>query len=59
MEDVFWHLINSLTNKVGMRTTIGDINALRAHLFHYDPWQTYTHYQDDWEKSWPPAQPVA
>ncbi len=23
MHDVFWHLVNSLTNKVGMRSTIG------------------------------------
>jgi hypothetical protein len=50
MEDVYWHLINSLTNKVGMRATIGDIDALTPHLFHWDPWQTCDHYRDDWEK---------
>ena len=26
LHDVFWHLVNSLTNKVGMRATIGNID---------------------------------
>jgi len=49
MQDVFWHLVYSLTNKVGMRATIGDIDNLNAHLFCFDPHQTRAHYQDDWE----------
>jgi len=28
MEDLFWYLMNSLTNKVGMRATIGDVDVL-------------------------------
>jgi hypothetical protein len=47
--DVFWHLLNSLTNKVGMRATIGAIDPLEPFLFGFDPWQTYSHYQDDWQ----------
>jgi hypothetical protein len=50
MEDVFWYLINSLTNKVGMRATIGDIDALGQFLFNFDPIQCRAHYQDNWEK---------
>ncbi len=50
MQDVFWHMLNSLTNKVGMRATIGDIDPLGAFLFNFDPYQTYAHYNDDWRK---------
>jgi hypothetical protein len=50
MEDVFWYLINSLTNKVGMRATIGDVDVLGDYLFCFDPYQTHDHYKDDWEK---------
>ena len=50
MEDGFWYLINSLTNKSGMRATIGDIDALGPFIFCFDPWKTNTHYQDDWKK---------
>jgi hypothetical protein len=28
MEDLFWNLLNSLTNKVGMRATTGNIDVL-------------------------------
>ncbi|MFC1817301.1 hypothetical protein ACFL0M_15530, partial [Thermodesulfobacteriota bacterium] len=49
MPDLFWHLIYSLTNKVGMRATIGDIDQLKPYLFCFDPIKTYAHYQDDWE----------
>jgi len=28
MEDLFWYLLNSLTNKVGMKATIGDVDVL-------------------------------
>ena len=48
MPDAFWHLVNSLTNKVGMRATIGDINPLEPFLFGFDPWQTHFHYHDNW-----------
>jgi hypothetical protein len=50
IHDVFWHLVNSLTNKVGMRATIGAIDPLEPFLFGFDPWQTYSHYQDDWKQ---------
>ncbi len=50
MEDVFWYLINSLTNKVGMRATIGDIDVLGPFLFNFDPIQCHGHYQDKWKK---------
>ncbi len=50
IHDVFWHLLNSLTNKVGMRATIGDIDPLEPFLFSFDPWQTQSHYQDDWKQ---------
>lgn len=50
MHDVFWHLVNSLTNKVGMRATIGAIDPLEPFLFGFDPWQTHSHYQDDWKQ---------
>jgi len=50
MEDLFWYLLNSLTNKVGMRATIGDIDVLGDYLFCFDPFQTHDHYKDDWEK---------
>ena len=50
MEDLFWYMLNSLTNKVGMRATIGDIDDLGSYLFDFDPYQTHTHYQDNWEK---------
>jgi hypothetical protein len=50
MFDVFWHLVNSLTNKVGMRATIGAIDPLEPFLFGFDPWQTQSHYQDDWRQ---------
>ena len=36
MHDVFWHLVNSLTNKVGMRASIGDIDSLEPFLFGFD-----------------------
>jgi hypothetical protein len=49
MFDVFWHLVNSPTNKVGMRATIGDIDPLEPFLFDFDPWQTQSHYQDNWK----------
>ena len=50
MEDLYWYLINSLTNKVGMRATIGDIDVLGDYLFNFDPYQTHEHYKDNWEK---------
>jgi hypothetical protein len=50
MDDLFWYMLNSLTNKVGMRATIGDIDMLELYLFDFDPYQTHAHYQDDWEK---------
>jgi len=50
MEDLFWYMLNSLTNKVGMRATIGDINVLEPYLFDFDPHQTHNHYKDDWKK---------
>jgi len=50
LHDVFWHLVNSLTNKVGMRATIGAIDPLDPFLFGFDPWQTRSHYQDDWKQ---------
>jgi hypothetical protein len=50
MQDVFWHLVNSLTNKVGMRATIGAIDPLEPFLFGFDPWQTHSKYQDDWKQ---------
>ena len=50
MDDLFWYLLNSLTNKVGMRATIGDIDPLGPHLFNFDPYRTQAHYQDDWEQ---------
>ncbi len=50
MEDLFWYLMNSLTNKVGMRATIGNIDAIGPSLFFFDPYQTHNHYKDDWEK---------
>jgi len=49
IHDVFWHLLNSLTNKVGMRATIGAIDPLEPFLFGFDPWQTHSHYQEDWK----------
>lgn len=49
MPDLFWYLVNSLTNKVGMRATIGEIDPLGDFLFYFDPHQTHAHYQDDWE----------
>jgi len=49
MFDVFWHLVNSLTNKVGMRATIGAIDPLEPFLFGFDPWQTHSYYQDNWQ----------
>jgi hypothetical protein len=65
MYDVFWHLVNSLTNKVGMRATIGDIDPLEAFLFGFDPWQTKVHYANDWrllfetiEKNYQPPGPM-
>jgi hypothetical protein len=50
MEDVYWYMLNSLTNKVGMRATIGDIDILGDYLFNFDPYQTHFNYQDDWKK---------
>jgi len=50
MEDVYWYMLSSLTNKVGMRATIGDIDVLGNYLFHFDPYLTHAHYQDDWKK---------
>ena len=49
IHDVFWHLLNSLTNKVGMRATIGAIDPLEPFLFGFDPGKTHFHYQDDWK----------
>ncbi len=49
MHDVFWHCVNSLTNKVGMRATIGAIDPLEPFLFGFDSWETHSHYQDDWQ----------
>ena len=49
MYDVFWHLINSLTNKVGMRASIGNIDPLESFLFGFDPWETNAYYQDKWK----------
>jgi len=49
MHDVFWHCVNSLTNKVGMRATIGAIDPLEPFLFDFDPWRTHSHYQDEWQ----------
>ena len=50
MDDLFWYMLNSLTNKVGMRATIGSIDLLGDYLFEFDPFQTHIYYQDDWEK---------
>ena len=50
MEDLFWYLLNSLINKVGMRPSIGNIDVLGPYLFNFDPYQTHAHYQDDWKK---------
>jgi hypothetical protein len=50
MEDLYWYMLNSLTNKVGMRATIGEIDVLGPYLFDFDPYQTHAHYQDDWKK---------
>ena len=50
MDDLFWYLLNSLTNKVGMQATIGDIDVLGNYLFNFDPCQTHVHYQDNWKK---------
>jgi hypothetical protein len=50
MFDVSWHLLNSLTNKVGMGATIGPINILEPFLFGFDPWQTHSHYRGNWER---------
>ena len=33
-----------------MRATIGDVDVLGLYLFNYNPYQTHTHYQDNWEK---------
>jgi hypothetical protein len=49
MQDLFWYMLNSLTNKVGMRATIGDIDLLEPYLFNFDPYQTHDHYRDDWQ----------
>jgi hypothetical protein len=50
MENLFWYMLNSLTNKVGMRATIGDIDVLEPYLFNFDPFQTHAHYNDNWKK---------
>jgi hypothetical protein len=50
MDDLFWYMLNSLINKVGMRATIGDIDVLGDYLFNFDPYQTHAHYQDNWKK---------
>jgi len=50
MADVFWQLVYSLTNKVGMRATIGDIDYLDEYLFHFNPHKTYAHYEEDWQE---------
>jgi hypothetical protein len=48
MPDAFWHLVNSLTNKVGMRASIGPIDQLEPFLFGFDPWQTHSRYRGNW-----------
>ena len=50
MNDVFWYQVNSLTNKVSMRSTIGAIDPLESFLFGFDPWQTHAHYEGNWKK---------
>ena len=50
MEDVYWQLLTSLTNKRGMMRTIGYIDALGPYLFDFNPALTHEHYRDDWEK---------
>jgi hypothetical protein len=49
MEDVFWQLLTSLTNKRGMTRTIGDIDALGPFLFEFNPALAQEHYKN-WEK---------
>ena len=46
--DVFWHLLSSLTNKAGMRATIGDIDPLGPFLFDFDPGKCHNHYGNNW-----------
>jgi hypothetical protein len=50
MYDVFWHLADSLTNKIGMRQSIGYIDTLEPFLFGFDPWRTHSQFQDDWKR---------
>jgi hypothetical protein len=50
MEDLFWYMLNSLTNKISMKATIGDIDMLAPYLFNFDPYQTHDHYRDNWKK---------
>ena len=46
--DVFWHLLSSLTNKAGMRASIGDIDPLGRFLYDFEPHQCRNHYGDNW-----------
>ena len=46
--DAFWHLLSSLTNKAGMRATIGDIDPLGRFLFDFDPRKCHIHYGNNW-----------
>jgi len=50
MDDLLWYMLNSLTNKISMKATVGDIDLLEPYLFNFDPYQTQGHYQDDWKK---------
>ena len=50
MEDVFWHLLQSLCNKRGMPATIGDIDTLEPYLFDFVPGNTKQCYGDDWKR---------
>jgi hypothetical protein len=49
LPDIFWHLVYSLTNKRGMRATIGDIDEIGPSVFEFDPLQTCAHEEDDWQ----------
>jgi len=50
MNDLYWHLLLSLTNKRNMMQTIGDIDLLAPFLFNFDPILTYEHYRNDWKR---------
>jgi len=49
MNDLYWHLLLSLTNKRNMMQTIGDIDPLAPFLFDFDPMTTHQHYGWNWK----------